>query len=244
MLRTFRTGSIVAAAAVAAVLLLTAGCGGGSATSTTTAGDATTSTGVPTTGVVTSTTVQTGGGNVASSTTKGTAQMSESNPVVVLHTSKGDITLELDTAKAPLSTQNFIDYAKAGFYDGTIFHRVIPGFMVQGGGMTADLQPKPGGRPPIKNEAGNGLKNVRGTIAMARTQVVDSATSQFFINVVDNASLDHRDDSAAGYGYAVFGKVTAGMDVVDAIAAVPTGTQGDYQDVPVEPIVIKSVTVE
>jgi cyclophilin family peptidyl-prolyl cis-trans isomerase len=170
--------------------------------------------------------------------------MSESNAVIVLHTSKGDITLELDAAKAPISTQNFVDYAKAGFYDSTIFHRVIPGFMVQAGGMTADLQAKPGGKPPIKNEAGNGLKNLRGTIAMARTQVVDSATSQFFINVVDNASLDHRDDTPAGYGYAVFGKVTAGMDVVDAIAAVQTGSQGGYQDVPVEPIVITSVTVQ
>jgi cyclophilin family peptidyl-prolyl cis-trans isomerase len=224
MLRATRVNSIVAVVAVAAVaLLLAAGCGGGTADSTTTSA---------------------GGESASPSTTKGTAQMSESNPVVVLHTSKGDITLELDAANAPLSTQNFVDYAKAGFYDQTVFHRVIPGFMVQGGGMTADLKPKPGAKPPIKNEAGNGLKNLRGTVAMARTQVVDSASSQFFINLVDNASLDHRDDTPAGYGYAVFGKVTAGMDVVDAIAAVPTGTQGPYQDVPVEPVVITSVTVQ
>ena len=245
MLRATKVHSIIAALALAAVaLLLVGGCGGGTAASTTTAADAFAPTGTPTTGGTASTSTSPGSESATPSTTKGTAQMSESNPVVVLHTSKGDITLELDAAKAPISTQNFVDYAKAGFYDGTIFHRVIPGFMVQAGGMTPDLQPKSGGKPPIKNEAGNGLKNQRGTVAMARTQVVDSASSQFFINVVDNTSLDHRDDSLAGYGYAVFGAVTAGMDIVDAIAAVPTGTQGPYQDVPVEPVVITSVTVQ
>jgi cyclophilin family peptidyl-prolyl cis-trans isomerase len=157
---------------------------------------------------------------------------------VVMETSLGSITLELDTAKAPASVANFLAYADAGFYDGTIFHRVIPNFMIQGGGYTADLKQKPT-QPPVKNEAANGLKNQRGTIAMARTRVVDSATSQFFINHKDNAFLDYRGPSPQEIGYAVFGNVIKGMDVVDAIAVTPTRPG----DVPVEPIVIESVTL-
>jgi cyclophilin family peptidyl-prolyl cis-trans isomerase len=134
-------------------------------------------------------------------------------------------------------------YAREGFYDGTVFHRVIPGFMIQGGGFTPEMEQKQT-KDPIKNEAGNGLKNKRGTIAMARTQVVDSATSQFFINTVDNASLDHRDDSPAGFGYAVFGRVVEGMETVEAISGVPTTTRGFFQDVPSEPMVIEEVAVE
>lgn len=158
-------------------------------------------------------------------------------PVVVIETSVGDITVELDRAKAPVSVENFLTYVKAGHYGGTIFHRVIKGFMVQGGGMTADMRQKPT-RAPIKNEAQNGLKNKRGTIAMARTNEVNSATSQFFINTVDNGMLDFKDE--AHYGYAVFGKVTDGMDVVDKIE----GTKTKPGDVPVETIVIKAVKVK
>lgn len=161
---------------------------------------------------------------------------------VLLKTSKGDIVISLDEEKAPLSSANFIAYVEAGFFDGTIFHRVIPNFMIQGGGMTADLEQKPN-LPPIKNEAHNGLKNLRGALAMARTQVVDSATSQFFINLVDNPFLDHQDPSPQGYGYAVFGTVTEGMDTVDAIAAVATANSGMHQNVPVEPILIEKATV-
>lgn len=161
------------------------------------------------------------------------------NPVVILSTSKGDIKIELFKDKAPISVENFLSYAGDGFYDGTIFHRVIPNFMVQGGGFTPDFSQKPT-KPPIKNEAENGLKNERGTLAMARTQVVDSATSQFFINLVDNSFLDN---GARDYGYAVFGKVIDGMDVVDQIAAVETGNNGMYGDVPKEEIVITSVKV-
>ena len=138
---------------------------------------------------------------------------------VLIKTSMGDITAELDADKAPLTVANFLSYVKDGSYDGTIFHRVMPGFMIQGGGFTPDMQQKPT-RAPVKNEADNGLKNLRGTLAMARTNVVDSATSQFFINVVDNAFLDFKAATQQGYGYAVFGKVTDGMDVVDAIVAV------------------------
>ena len=159
-----------------------------------------------------------------------------------IETSMGTIVLELDDAKAPITVKNFADYAKAGHYDGTIFHRVIDGFMVQGGGFTRDMNQKPT-NAPIKNEATNGLSNKRGTIAMARTSIVDSATSQFFINQADNVFLDHRSPDPRGYGYAVFGKVTEGMDVVDKIAKVPTGCVGPYQNVPVEPVVIKKVTV-
>ena len=159
-----------------------------------------------------------------------------------IETSMGSITLELDETKAPVTVKNFIDYAKAGHYDGTIFHRVIDGFMIQGGGFTPAMEQKKT-RDPIKNEATNGLSNARGTIAMARTSVVDSATSQFFINLVDNAFLNFRAPTPQYYGYAVFGKVTEGMDVVDRIAKVKTGFAGPHQNVPVEPVVIKKVTV-
>ena len=159
-----------------------------------------------------------------------------------IETSMGSITLELDETKAPVTVKNFIDYAKAGHYDGTIFHRMIDGFMIQGGGFTPAMEQKKT-RDPIKNEATNGLSNARGTIAMARTSVVDSATSQFFINLVDNAFLNFRAPTPQYYGYAVFGKVTEGMDVVDRIAKVRTGFAGPHQNVPVEPVVIKKVTV-
>ena len=167
----------------------------------------------------------------------------QDNPLVVMETSLGNITLELFQDRAPVSVENFLQYANDGFYDGTVFHRVIQQFMIQGGGMTSDLQQKPT-RDPIRNEATNGVSNERGTIAMARTNVVDSATSQFFINTVDNArSLDNTGTDARSYGYAVFGRVTAGMEVVDRIAAVPTRSQGPHQNVPVEPVVITGVTV-
>ena len=158
------------------------------------------------------------------------------NPHVVLTTSLGDIELELNAEQAPVSTQNFLGYVEAGFYNGTQFHRVIPGFMVQGGGFDADLRQKDTFKP-IKNEADNGLRNDRGTIAMARTQVVDSATSQFFINLKDNDFLNH---GGRDFGYAVFGKVVRGMDVVDRIARVRTGNRGMHQNVPVEPVLILS----
>jgi len=172
------------------------------------------------------------------------AEAPAKNPIVTIKTSMGDITAELYADKAPLSTKNFVDYAKAGYYDGTVFHRVIDGFMIQGGGMDAALNPKPGQKGPIKNEADNGLKNEVGTLAMARTNAPDSATSQFFINVADNAFLDHRNKTPQGFGYAVFGRVTAGMDVVDKIKGVPTGNKGMYQDVPNEAVTIESVTVK
>jgi len=159
-----------------------------------------------------------------------------------IETSLGNIELELDAAKAPLSVTNFMTYAKAGHYDGTVFHRVINGFMIQGGGFMPDMQQK-ATRAPIKNEAANGLKNKRGTIAMARTMVVDSATSQFFINHKDNAFLDYTAPNPRQYGYAVFGHVTKGMDVVDKIAQVKTGRVGYFSDVPVDPVVIKKVTI-
>jgi peptidyl-prolyl cis-trans isomerase A (cyclophilin A)/peptidyl-prolyl cis-trans isomerase B (cyclophilin B) len=152
-------------------------------------------------------------------------------------TSKGTFTVQLFDKQAPISVANFLRYADEGFFDGTIFHRVIAGFMVQGGGLTAELQNK-AGHEPIKNEATNGLKNKRGTLAMARTNDIDSATSQFFVNLVDNDFLDHKPGS---YGYAVFGRVDSGMDVVDAIAAVKTGSRARYQDVPVETVTIESV---
>ena len=171
-----------------------------------------------------------------------TAGAADKNPVVTMETSKGTIKIELDKEKAPISVNNFVAYVNDKFYDGTIFHRVIPTFMIQGGGFDEKMNQKPT-KAPIKNEAGNGLKNTRGTIAMARTGVVDSATAQFFINVKDNDFLNHRDDSQQGYGYAVFGKVIEGMDVVDKIKDVKTGTKGGFQDVPVETVVIKSVTV-
>lgn len=161
------------------------------------------------------------------------------NPMILMKTSKGDIKIELFKDKAPISTENFIGYVNDGFFDGTIFHRVIPQFMVQGGGMTPDMNQKET-KAPIKNEADNGLNNERGTLAMARTGVVDSATSQFFINLVDNSFLDH---GAKDFGYAVFGKVVDGMEVVDAIGAVPTGNKAMQADVPEEDILIISATV-
>jgi len=156
--------------------------------------------------------------------------------MVILKTTMGDITVELDEANAPVSVKNFLEYVDEGFYDGTIFHRVIPGFMIQCGGMTKDMQRKRT-KPPIKNEADNGLKNLRGTLAMARTNEVNSATSQFFINLKDNAFLDH---GGRDFGYAVFGKVTEGMDVVDRIAAVSTGKVQGHQNVPMEPVTIEN----
>lgn len=161
------------------------------------------------------------------------------NPVVIMSTSLGDIKIELYPDKAPVTVENFLSYVNDGFYNGTIFHRVIPGFMIQGGGFTPDMQQKPT-KSPIKNEADNGLKNEPGTIAMARTSVVDSATSQFFINQVDNQFLNH---GSRDFGYAVFGKVVEGMDVVNKIAQVKTGRVGPFQDVPIEPVVIESVKV-
>jgi cyclophilin family peptidyl-prolyl cis-trans isomerase len=157
--------------------------------------------------------------------------------MVRIETSLGDFTLELDTEKAPASVANFLEYVDEGFFDGLIFHRVIPGFMIQGGGMTPDMGQKKN-RAPIKNEAANGLKNKRGTIAMARTNIVDSATSQFFINLVDNSFLDHQ--GPANFGYAVFGRVTDGMDTLDRIAKEPTGRVKGHDDVPITAVVIKS----
>jgi len=164
------------------------------------------------------------------------------NPVLLMSTSMGDIKIELDPEKAPVTVKNFLDYVEAKHYDGTIFHRVIKGFMIQGGGFDKDMKQRPT-KAPIKNEAGNGLKNVTGTIAMARTNVVDSATAQFFINVVDNAFLDHKNETPSGFGYAVFGKVVEGMDVVRKIEQVPTTSRMGNQDVPTEPVIIKSVSV-
>ncbi len=161
-------------------------------------------------------------------------------PKVEMQTSLGRIVIELDDAKAPGSTKNFLAYVQDGFYNGTVFHRVIPNFMIQGGGFTADMTQKPT-KAPIQNEAKNGLKNARGTIAMARTQDPHSATAQFFINHIDNVMLDYP--SRDGWGYAVFGKVTEGMDVVDKIAQVRAGNRGMHQNVPVEPVVIQSVKV-
>jgi peptidyl-prolyl cis-trans isomerase A (cyclophilin A) len=166
------------------------------------------------------------------------------NPVVEMDTTLGKIKLELFEKEAPLSVKNFLEYVKSGFYKDTVFHRVIPGFMIQGGGLTSKLMPKGGERPPIKNEAANGLKNTRGTLAMARTGEPDSGTAQFFINVNDNKFLDHRDKTVPGYGYAVFGKVVEGMDVVDKIVNTPQEKRNTvFQNVPKEPVVIKSVTV-
>ncbi|MBF0609800.1 MAG: peptidyl-prolyl cis-trans isomerase [Magnetococcales bacterium] len=162
---------------------------------------------------------------------KGTSAM------VVISTSMGDIKVELFADKAPLSVNNFLAYVESGFYKDTIFHRVIPGFMVQGGGMDENMSQKTT-RAPIKNEADNGLKNKRGTLAMARTQIVDSATAQFFINVADNTFLDH---GGRDFGYAVFGQVVEGMDIVDKIVNVPRGNKGFHQDVPKSPVFIKDV---
>jgi peptidyl-prolyl cis-trans isomerase B (cyclophilin B) len=162
---------------------------------------------------------------------------------ITIKTSMGDIHLELDGDKAPITVENFVSIAKSGYYEGTIFHRVINGFMVQGGGLNADMSNKSSGTAPIQNEANNGLINDRGTVAMARTMEPHSATGQFFINHKDNGFLNHTGENAQGWGYAVFGKVTEGMDVVDAIADVATGSSGGHQDVPLEVINIESVTV-
>ena len=164
------------------------------------------------------------------------------NPRVLIETSKGNITVEVFLGNAPQSAGNFLNYVMTGFYDGLIFHRVIPGFMIQTGGMTPDMAEKPK-NAPIRNEADNGLKNLRGTLAMARTGEPHSASSQFFINVADNAFLNHRGKSFEGWGYAVFGQVVDGMDVVDAIVAVPRGDRGPNGDVPVEPVLMKRVTL-
>jgi len=172
----------------------------------------------------------------------GAARAEGKNPMVLMSTSMGDIKIELDQEKAPVTVTNFLGYVNDKFYDGTIFHRVIPDFMIQGGGMDKDLKEKPT-KAPIKNEAGNGLKNTVGTLAMARTGVVDSATAQFFVNAKDNAFLNHRDETPAGFGYAVFGKVVDGMDVVRKIEHVQTANKGMHQNVPTDPVVIKSVTL-
>ena len=164
----------------------------------------------------------------------------ENNPVVVMETSEGSVQIELWADKAPISVKNFLRYVDDGFFDGTIFHRVITDFMIQGGGMTPDMKQKKT-RDPIKNEASADLKNDRGTVAMARTNLVNSATSQFFINVVDNAFLNHKDKSPMGYGYAAFGKVIEGMDVVDKIRNVKTISFGQHQDVPASPVMIIKV---
>ncbi|OGV46020.1 MAG: peptidylprolyl isomerase [Lentisphaerae bacterium GWF2_44_16] len=161
--------------------------------------------------------------------------------MVTIKTSKGNIELELYADKAPVTVENFLKYVEDGFFNNTIFHRVIDGFMIQGGGMNKNMEEKKT-RAPIKNEAHNGLKNKKGTIAMARTSVVDSATSQFFINVKDNSFLDYKSSSPDGYGYCVFGKVTKGMDVIDAIKSVETGSSGYHDDVPVEAIEILEIT--
>lgn len=162
---------------------------------------------------------------------------------VIIKTSLGDINLELNNEKAPITVENFKSIAESGYYEGTIFHRVINGFMIQGGGLTADMSNKSSGTSPIQNEANNGLLNDRGTIAMARTMDPHSATSQFFINHKDNGFLNHTGETSQGWGYAVFGVVTDGMDVVDQIAEVATGSSGAYQDVPQEVITIESVVI-
>jgi cyclophilin family peptidyl-prolyl cis-trans isomerase len=162
------------------------------------------------------------------------------NPQIILETTLGNIRLELYPDKAPITVDNFLRYSEANFYNGTLFHRVIPDFMIQAGGFTAGMERKEND-PPIKNEAANGISNTRGTIAMARTSVVDSATSEFFINLVDNKYLDHVNDTPAGFGYCVFGRVIEGMDVVDRIAEAPTHSFQYNQDVPEKDIIITSV---
>jgi peptidyl-prolyl cis-trans isomerase B (cyclophilin B) len=167
----------------------------------------------------------------------------QASPRVVLRTTLGDITLELDRAKAPVTTENFLSYVSSGHYDGTVFHRVIPDFMIQGGGFSQDMQQKQT-NAPIANEADNGLTNDRGTVAMARTSDPHSATGQFFINLKDNGFLNHTSKTPQGWGYAVFGKVVEGMDVVDKIAQVKTGAHGPHRDVPADAIVINEAFVE
>lgn len=162
--------------------------------------------------------------------------------MITLHTNHGEITLELETEKAPLTVENFIKYAKDGFYNETVFHRVIDGFMVQGGGFTEDMEQKRCSET-IKNEANNGLSNVEGTVAMARTSDPHSATAQFFININDNTFLDFKSETEQGWGYCVFGKISGGMDVVNKIKAVNTGSKGMHQDVPLEAVIIEKVTI-
>lgn len=169
-------------------------------------------------------------------------KMSDTQTKVKLTTSLGEIVIALNNEKAPISTENFLTYVKEGFYDGTIFHRVIPDFMAQGGGFDTKFNQKEV-HAPIKNEADNGLKNTRGTLAMARTNIVDSATAQFFINYKDNAFLNHTAKNASGWGYAVFGEVIEGMDVVDKMATVATGNRGGHQDVPKTDIVIEKAEI-
>ena len=166
----------------------------------------------------------------------------EPNPMVLVKTNLGDFTIELYPDKAPITVENFLNYVEKKFYDGTIFHRVMPGFMIQGGGFLPDMvQKEPGA--PIKNEADNGLKNEKYTISMARTNVIDSATSQFFINVVDNDRLDHKSKTPAGYGYAVFGKVVEGTAIVEAIKDVKTTKKGHHENVPIKPVIISRIRV-
>jgi cyclophilin family peptidyl-prolyl cis-trans isomerase len=165
------------------------------------------------------------------------------NPQVVVETSFGSFTIELFQDKAPVSVENFLQYVHEGFYAGTIFHRVVAGYVVQGGGYTPDLNEKPT-RPPIQNEATNGLSNQRGTVAMARTRMVRSGTSQFFVNVVDNRRLDHTGYSPDDFGYAVFGRVVEGMDVVDRISKLPTTIKDGMESVPIDPVIIKGITVK
>ena len=164
------------------------------------------------------------------------------DPIVLMSTSAGDVKIELYKDKAPATVDNFLAYVNDKFYDGTVFHRVIPNFMIQGGGFTPDMKQKPT-KTAIKNEAGNGLKNQSGTLAMARTSDVNSATAQFFVNTKDNDFLNHKDDTMQGYGYCVFGKVIEGSKVVQKIEGVDTTSKGPYEDVPVEPVVIKSIRV-
>ncbi len=171
-----------------------------------------------------------------------TALAQSQKPLVKMETSKGVIVIELDPKAAPKTTENFLAYVKSGFYDGTLFHRVIKGFMIQGGGLTPDMQRKPT-QPPIMNEADNGLKNLKGTIAMARTSDPHSATSQFFINTANNAALDFTSKNQMGWGYCAFGKVTQGMDVVQAIEGVGTTIRAGQRDVPTEPVIIIKATV-
>ena len=186
---------------------------------------------------------QTSNTNANTNVTSNTKETKMSDmPVVQLNTSMGEIVIELNAEKAPKTVENFVSYVKSGHYNGTVFHRVIPDFMIQGGGMDADMNEKKT-NAPIENEADNGLKNEEGTIAMARTQDPHSATSQFFINVKNNAFLNHSGKNMQGWGYTVFGKVTSGMDVIEKMRGVPTGRFGMHADVPKEPVVINSATI-
>jgi cyclophilin family peptidyl-prolyl cis-trans isomerase len=190
-------------------------------------------------------------GDAASAAAKGTPDQKPEakvgvaagqNPTVVMETNYGTIKIQLFRDKAPISTENFLSYVKDGFYDGTIFHRVVKGFVIQAGGWKEDLTPKPP-KPPIKNEATNGLSNLRGTLSVARTNEINSGTTHFFINLVDNKRLDHTGEAASQYGYAVFGKVISGMDVVDKIAQAEVTSKGGNQNVPVKPAVITKATL-